>query len=127
MTLHESIKTIMTAACPNGTTIAEVYLPFEAKSSQYRANTPAAIFRLEEFEDRGFGLHRITLRIDLLGKIAEVETIYKTICAAFAEQVSDNNWSISLASGLFKETWDTDLNIDWGTMTLKGVAIEQGV
>ena len=125
MTLHENLKTILKNACPQGTTVAEVFLPFDSKTSQYRANTPAVIFRVEESEDRGFGLLRLVVRVDLLGKPADVEALYKTICGAFASQVNNQHWSVSLASGTLRETWDTDLNVDWGTMTLKGVAIEQ--
>lgn len=125
MTLGECLKAILQSACPQGTSIAEIFLPFDAKTSAYRASTPAAIFRLEECEDKAFGMYRLTLRIDLLGKPAEVEALYKTICAAFRQQVNNEHWSVSLASGLLRSTWDTDLNISWGTMTLKGVAIEQ--
>ena len=125
MTLHDKLKTVLKTACAQGTTVAEVFIPFDAKTSAYRANTPAAVFRLEEMEDKGFGLYRLTLRIDLLGKPADVEAMCKAVCAAFAGQINDDYWSVSLASGTLKETWDTDLNVDWGTMTLKGVAIEQ--
>lgn len=124
MTLHEKIKAILKAVCPRGTTVAEVFLPFDAKTSAYRTTTPAAIFRFEECTDN-ISLLKLTVRIDLLGKTADVETMYKAICSAFRQQVNDENWSVSLASGTLKETWDTDLNTDWGTMTLKGVAIEQ--
>lgn len=127
MTLHESIKSYLSGLFPKGTTIAEVFLPFDARTSTYRAESaPVIIFRIEELEDKGFGLFRLTLRIDMMGKTADVEKTNKTICAAFAEQVNDGKWEISLASGLFKEIWETDLNVDWGTLTLKGVAIEQG-
>lgn len=125
MTMHERLKAILTAACPPGTAVAEVFMPFDAKTSQYRANTPAVIFRLEECEDRSFGMFRLTVRLDLLGKTAEVEACYKAVCAAFRRQVNDERWSVSLASGSLKEVWDTDLNVDWGTVMLKGIAIEQ--
>ena len=124
MNLHEKIKAILTEAAPRGTSVAEVFLPFDAKNSSYRASTPAVIFRFEECIESD-GLYRLTLRLDLLGKTAEVEALYKAICAAFRQQVNDQYWSVSLASGSFREAWDTDLNVDWGTVMLKGVAIEQ--
>lgn len=125
MTLHERLKTIIKDAVPRGTTVAEVFLPFDAKTSAYRTTTPAAIFRIEEMEDRAFGMYRTNVRVDLLGKTTDVESMYKLICKAFSQQVNNGEWSISLAAGSIRETWDFDLNVDWGTMTLRGIVIEQ--
>ena len=126
MTIHDRLKAILKSSCKEATGgVFEVFMPFDGKSSSYRATTPCVIFRIEECTDKGLGLYGLTVRIDLLGKAAEVEKLCRTIAAAFSAQQNSKTWSISLASGMLKETWDTDLNVDWGTMTLKGVAIEQ--
>ena len=126
MTIHDRLKAILKSNCREATGgVFEVFMPFDAKTSTYRTNTPCLIFRIEECTDKGLGLYTLTVRIDMLGKPSEVEKLFRAVAAAFSEQQNSKTWSISLASGLFRETWDTDLNTDWGTMTLKGVAIEQ--
>ncbi|MBQ9402117.1 MAG: hypothetical protein IJU38_07070 [Clostridia bacterium] len=126
MTIHDRLKAILKSNCREATGgVFEVFMPFDAKTSAYRTTTPCVIFRIEECTDRGFGLYGLTIRVDLLGKASEVEKLYRTICTAFATQQNSRTWSISLASGTLRESWDTDLNVDWGTVTLKGVAIQQ--
>ena len=125
MTLHEMIKQTLTTACPTAKGgIFEVFMPFDSRNSTYRLTTPAVIFRFDRLKDQKFGLFQLELRVDIFGKISEVEAVGKEIQDAFAAEVKTGGWSVSLSSGELMETWDTDLKMNWGTMTLKGVAIE---
>lgn len=128
VTLGDRLKTIFTAICSNAA-VYEIYMPFDSKTKTYRANNPTVVFRIEEMteEPAGSGLYRIAVRVDILGKAEYTREAGMTITDVLAEQQNDANWSISLAPGTpaYREQWDVDLNINWATVMLKGIAIRQ--
>lgn len=125
MNLHDTIKTILTTACPTGTEIFEVFMAFDARTTSYRLQTPSVVFRIDECAESpaGSGLYRLSIRADVLGKVDDVETIMQSIQTAFASQQNASDWSVSLSPQTAKESYDMELNVDWGVLTLKGVAI----